>query len=146
MRRVDPGIYPFWFWNDHLDHDEIRWQIAEMSAQGVHGFFLHPRQGLGQPYLSESFFSCVRVAIEAAESHGMIVHLYDEYPYPSGVAGGEVVSGRPEYRATRLIQRAYDVSGGRVRLQFPKGHILGVTAHRIADDSPDWARRRRKSV
>ena len=34
------GFYPFWFWNDVLTADEIRWQIGQMSAQGVLGFFI----------------------------------------------------------------------------------------------------------
>ncbi len=123
------GFYPFWFWNDRLSADEIRRQVAEMARQGVRGFFIHPRQGLGQPYLSEAFFEMVDVAIAAAEEHGLIVHLYDEYPYPSGVAGGRVTLGRPEYHATELIQRACDVPGGPVRLELPAGKVLSVMAY-----------------
>jgi hypothetical protein len=76
------GFYPFWFWNDDLSADEIHWQVKEMAAQGVRGFFIHSRQGLEQPYLSESFFQMVNAAIEAADEHDLFVHLYDEYPYP----------------------------------------------------------------
>ena len=95
------GFYPFWFWNDRLSADEIRWQVAEMARQGVRGFFIHSRQGLGQPYLSEAFFEMVDVAVAAAEEHGLVVHLYDEYPYPSGVAGGQVTLGQPQYPCDR---------------------------------------------
>ena len=80
------GFYPFWFWNDRLTEAEVRWQIREMADKGIRGFFIHSRQGLGQPYLSEAFLDAVEVAIEAAAEHGLLVHLYDEYPYPSGVA------------------------------------------------------------
>src|SRR5688500_5477474 len=97
------GFYPFWFWNGFLSEDEIRWQIGEMAAKGIRGFFIHPRQGLKQPYLSEEFFRMVEVAVEAAEQHGLRAHLYDEYPYPSGVAGGEVVLGNPQFYATSLV-------------------------------------------
>ena len=62
------GFYPFWFWNDMLSADEIRWQIAEMADKGIRGFYIHPRQGLGQPYLSESFFEMVDVAVELLEA------------------------------------------------------------------------------
>ena len=58
-----PGFYPFWFWNDTLNEKEIRWQIAQMAEQGIRGFFIHPRQGLKQPYLSDAFFDMVEVAI-----------------------------------------------------------------------------------
>jgi len=123
------GFYPFWFWNDRLSADEICWQVAEMARQGVAGFFIHSRQGLGQPYLSEAFFEMVDVAVAAAEAHGLAVHLYDEYPYPSGVAGGQVTLGQPEYHATELIQRAYDVPGGPVRIELPAGKVLSVLAY-----------------
>ena len=74
------GFAPFWFWNDTLTTDEIRWQVKEMAAKGIRGFFIHSRQGLQQPYLSEVFFEMVDAAINAAEEHGLYVHLYDEYP------------------------------------------------------------------
>jgi len=32
-RGIRPGFYPFWFWNDRLDDEEIRRQVAEMAAQ-----------------------------------------------------------------------------------------------------------------
>ena len=50
------GFYPFWFWNDRLDEREVRRQIHEMADKEVKGFFIHPRQGLEQPYLSKAFF------------------------------------------------------------------------------------------
>ncbi|MGC8781951.1 MAG: glycosyl hydrolase, partial [Anaerolineae bacterium] len=139
-KMLPTGFYPFWFWNDRLSADEIRRQVAEMARQGVRGFFIHPRQGLGQPYLAEAFFAMVDVAVAAAEEHGLIVHLYDEYPYPSGVAGGLVTLGRPEYHATELIQRTCDVPGGPVRIELPAGQVLSVLAYPLVDGRPEWSR------
>lgn len=136
------GFYPFWFWNDRLDADEIRWQIREMAAQGVRGFYVHSRQGLEQPYLSEAFFAMLDAAVDEARAQGMIVHLYDEYPYPSGVAGGEVVLGSPEFHATELRQRSYDVPGGALRLALPRGKVLAVRAYPLRDGNVDWQARR----
>ena len=133
------GFYPFWFWNDELEADEIRWQIGQMAAQGLRGFFIHPRQGLQQPYLSESFFAMVEVALEAAAQHGLDVHLYDEYPYPSGVAGGELVLGEPRYQATSLAQHTYELAGGQVRLELPRGKVLDAQAFPLIDGQPDWS-------
>jgi hypothetical protein len=135
-----PGFYPFWFWNDALSETEIRWQIAEMAQQGIRGFFIHPRQGLKQPYLSDSFFAMVEVAIDAAEQHGLLVHLYDEYPYPSGVAGGEVTEGNPHFQGTRLTHRTYDVHGGPIRQELPRGHVLSCMAYPVQGDQVDWER------
>ena len=133
------GIHPFWFWNDRLEAGEIRRQIAEMAAQGTRGFFIHSRQGLGQPYLSDAFFEMVDAAIAAAAEHGMTVQLYDEYPYPSGAAGGETTLGAPEFLATHLAQVKHDVTGGRVRLDLPRGQVLGCAAYPLRDGGPDWS-------
>ena len=132
------GFYPFWFWNGCLEENEIRWQIKAMHKQGIKGFFIHPRQGLRQPYLSAEFFKAVDTAVKCAEQCGMEVHLYDEYPYPSGVGGGEVILGNPQYQGTALVQKIYDVNGGGIRLAFPQGKILSVMAYPLRDFGIDW--------
>lgn len=126
------GFYPFWFWNGKLTPEEIRRQIAEMAKQQIRGFYIHSRQGLYQPYLSESFFQMVDVAVETAEKYGLTACLYDEYPYPSGIAGGEVVLGSPEYYATSLVHRKHRVDGGQIRLILPAGKVLSAEAYPIA--------------
>jgi hypothetical protein len=130
---ISTGFYPFWFWNGDITESEVRRQIAEMAQQGVKGFFIHSRQGLQRPYLSESFFRMVDAAIDAAEEHGMSVCLYDEYPYPSGVAGGAVTLGNPRYHATRLAHVSQEVDGGPVRIALPAGKVLSVKAFPIRD-------------
>jgi hypothetical protein len=137
---LSTGFYPFWFWNDALTADEIRWQVKQMAAQGARGFFIHPRQGLQQPYLSASFFEMVDCAISAAREHGLVVHLYDEYPYPSGIAGGEVVLGCPQYYATDLLHESHIVEGGRVRLALPRGKVLSCVAYPLQHGETDWER------
>lgn len=144
MRRNAPqlvaGFYPFWFWNSRITAGEVRWQIAQMAAQGIKGFYIHPRQGLELPYLSDAFMDMVQVALDEAERHGMTVHLYDEYPYPSGVAGGEVILGQPQFLATRLVQRSWDLSPGPVRLVLPRGKVLFCRAYPLENGQVDWER------
>ena len=146
MKPMQPGMYPFWFWNGDLTADEVRWQVAEMAAKGMKGFYIHPRQGLTRPYLSETFFGMVQVAVEAAAEHGLTVELYDEYPYPSGVAGGEVMLGRPEHMATRLVQESFDAPGGPLRRELPPGEVLCCRAYPLLEGAPgeaahlDWSR------
>lgn len=129
---------PMWFWNDRLEADEIRWQVGQMAAQGVRGFYIHPRQGLRTPYLSEAFFDLVEVAVEAARRHGLKVHLYDEYPYPSGVAGGAVVLGEPRFGATRLEMVDQPVAGGPVRLALPEGKVLSCVVFPEEEKGVRW--------
>ncbi|MBI4977357.1 MAG: hypothetical protein HZC28_07750 [Spirochaetes bacterium] len=135
---MSPGFYPFWFWNDRLEETEIRRQIREMSSQGIKGFYVHSRQGLEQPYLSEAFFTMLDAAIDEAAKHDMTVHLYDEYPYPSGIAGGEVVAGEPGLYATRLHHKKYTIDGGNVRLELPNGKLLAATLYPLNDGKTDW--------
>jgi hypothetical protein len=46
-------IMPFWFINKLPSSDEIAWQVREMKAKGVHGFFIHARRGLEVPPIKE---------------------------------------------------------------------------------------------
>ncbi len=57
---------PFWFWNGDMDHAQIRVQINLMFDQGIKAFVIHARVGLTVPYLSDAWFDCIRVTLEAA--------------------------------------------------------------------------------
>lgn len=138
---MKPGFYPFWFLNDRLETTEIRRQIQEMHAHGVKGFFLHSRQGLEQPYLSDAFFACLNDAVQEAKALGMTANLYDEYPYPSGVAGGEVLLGNPQWWGTTLRHDVADIDtdGGCLRRPLPIGKVLSCKAFpRLNDNTLDW--------
>ena len=63
-------------------------------------------------------------------------------PDPSGIAGGEVVLGVPEYAATYLLQRTYQLDGGHVRLTLPKGKILSCVAYPLHNGQVDWTQKR----
>ncbi|MEC0229910.1 glycosyl hydrolase [Paenibacillus alba] len=136
---MNPGaeyrIQPFWFWNGDMNNEEIERQIAEMDAKGVGGFFICPRQGLQIPYLSETWFEKVRFAIEAAKKRGMHVWLYDEYPYPSGIAGGEVTLLHPDAKHQTLVTTEIRVSGGsKVRQEYPWAKVIYAKAVPVTED------------
>lgn len=139
MAAIRPGFHPFWFWNDEITPAEIRRQVAEMAEQGIRGFFIHARQGLTIPYLSERFFDLVLTAVEAAAANKLAVHIYDEYPYPSGNAGGAVTLGDPRFYAVSLRQSSFDVPGGPVRLLLTPGKLLECRAFPLANGKPDWS-------
>lgn len=122
-------IHPFWFWNGEMDDDQIRYQIDEMADKGLGGFFVCARQGLEVPYLSDAWFDKVRVAVEAAQRRNLNVWLYDEYPYPSGIAGGEVTLEHPEAKHYTLTHRAERVQGGEhLSVELPWARILYAKA------------------
>ena len=133
------GIQPFWFWNGDMRDEEIRRQIREMAEKGIKGFFIHPRQGLSVPYLSEEWFRKVGIAVEEAKRRGLEVWLYDEYPYPSGVSGGLVVLDHPEFEAKALKARIFDVEGPKtIDMELSWGQVLLARAYPKENDSIDW--------
>ena len=111
---------PFWSWNDRLDEDEIRRQVREMARVGHGGFFMHARDGLLTPYMSEEWFSSIRAASEEAERAGIRAWCYDEDGWPSGSAGGSVTAANPEHSVGWLRMREPDNLSG--------GHVLGTFA------------------
>lgn len=128
------GMQPFWFWNGDMREEEIVRQIHEMKEKGIPGFMIHPRQGMEVPYMSREFFNRVRTAVQAAKENGMEVWLYDEFPYPSGICGGEVILEHPEFCNKSLEKRIEVAEGGKeVKLFAPWGRVLLARAYRMKD-------------
>ena len=116
---------PFWFLNGDLQDGEIRRQLRDFDAHGVHGVVLHPRIGLRDDiaYLSDSFFHYIRVAVEEAAKLDTRVVLYDEGMYPSGSASGLVVAGHPELASRGLVLTNAPLPGDRVLAVTPEGTL-----------------------
>ncbi|MGI5894827.1 MAG: glycosyl hydrolase [Candidatus Merdivicinus sp.] len=133
-------IKPFWFWNGDLNEEEIDRQLRMMKEQGLGGAFICARQGQKVPYLSQKWFDRIAFACQRAEEYGLEVWLYDEYPYPSGMAGGEVLLEHPEAVHTSLVRQMWDTEGG-VEEEHSLGwdKILFAKAAPIdADGKADW--------
>lgn len=105
-------IKPFWFWNGEMTKEEICLQIREMGEKGLGGMFICARQGMTVPYLSKEWFELIQFACREAKNQGLEAWLYDEYPYPSGMSGGEVLLEHPEAEHMRLCHKRLDVAGG----------------------------------
>lgn len=122
-------IVPFWFWNGDMSEAAIKLQIKEMADKGVGGFFICARQGLTVPYLSQSWFDRVRFAVETAKTFGLEVWIYDEYPYPSGMAGGEVTLEHPDAKHHTLWSLREPWDGDRpINLELPWAKVLMAAA------------------
>lgn len=132
---VADRIRPFWFWNGTITKDGIRKQVAEMAQKGLGGFFLCARQGQTVPYLSKKWFELVDFACTVAKEYGLEAWLYDEYPYPSGMAGGEVLKRHPEAEQKVLLHDRMELEGG-TELQKELGWetVLFAAAYRIRPD------------
>ncbi len=126
---VEFRIIPFWFWNGEMDENIIIHQIREMAEKGVGGFFICARQGLAIPYLSQQWFDRVKFAVEVARQQGLQVWLYDEYPYPSGMSGGEVILQHPDARQYNLLHYTQKVEAGqRLEQELPWARLLFAKA------------------
>ncbi|MGF7141821.1 hypothetical protein HNQ56_000231 [Anaerotaenia torta] len=92
------GIMPFWFWNGEMSYDEMEYQLKEYYDKGIPGLYIHARFGINDsvPYLGEDWFDRVKFTIEKAQEIGLQVWVYDEYNWPSGTAGKEVMEKNPE--------------------------------------------------
>ena len=83
---------PFWSWNDELEIPELERQIEWMKQAGFGGYFMHARGGLTTEYLGEKWFDCVKACLDKGAKEGMESWAYDENGWPSGFAGGKLLS------------------------------------------------------
>ncbi|MBR7132380.1 MAG: hypothetical protein IKD04_02500 [Clostridia bacterium] len=83
---------PFWSWNDKLEPEELCRQIDWMQRNEIGGFFMHARGGLKTEYLSDEWMNCIKTCADYAENLGMDAWAYDENGWPSGFAGGKLLS------------------------------------------------------
>ncbi len=128
-------IKPFWFWNGEITKEIIDYQIEEMSEKGIGGVFICPRQGQSVAYLSKKWFELVDYACEKAKKEGMEAWLYDEYPYPSGMSGGEVLLAHPEAEHKILTHYTFDEEGPvNKQYELPFAKVLYAKAFPVSKD------------
>lgn len=80
--------------------------------------------------------------VKQAKKLGMALWLYDERGYPSGVAGGLVLQGHPEWQAMGLlIVEASTDQEGHVEIDLPPGELVMAAALACTDQAIDPRRR-----
>ncbi|HIX15695.1 MAG TPA: hypothetical protein H9740_08255 [Candidatus Hungatella pullicola] len=131
-------IKPFWFWNGEMTKEEIEYQIREMAEKGLGGLFICARQGMTIPYLSTEWFEMVDYACQTAETYKMEAWLYDEYPYPSGMSGGEVLLEHPEAEHMVLNHKRFFSEGGLVEADLGWSHVLYARAVPVSEGEALW--------
>jgi hypothetical protein len=103
---ISPGLMPFWFWNEGGDAAAKIAYLKRCREEGFEQLLIHPRSGNRIPYGGKDWFDLVRQVVAAGAKLGMRLWLYDEDPYPSGAAGGLVMSRHPELRADAMSLRS----------------------------------------
>ena len=102
---------------------------AGLSAEYLAGANRQPSTA-GVAYLSEAYFALYASVIEAGIKNGNPpIVFYDEWGYPSGLAGGYLYSKFPQYAQKSLEKIERDVTGpATVTLAIPEGPIMGAVA------------------
>ncbi|MGA7710149.1 MAG: glycosyl hydrolase [Acidobacteriaceae bacterium] len=121
---VDPprdfSPMPFWFWNGKMESPKIQAEIRDMASQHVYGSFLHARDGLETPYLSDEWWTAIGAGLEQAKRSGFEFNFVDEYDWPSGevrnvwMSGNhqsEILAQRPDFRMKTLAYSTQTVQG-----------------------------------
>ncbi len=88
-REGNPVV--MWFWNGEITENEIHEYLVAFKEQGIYEFFIHPMYDMEVEYLSPEFFELIKYAVSEAKRLKMRYWIYDEYNWPSGIAGGKVL-------------------------------------------------------
>jgi len=99
---------PWLAWTGDLDWPVLRGQLADMLDKGIREFFLFPIYGMELPYMSAAYWERVGETLAFCRDNGMKCWIYDEYNWPSGICGGQVLRDHPEARARLLWLRETD--------------------------------------
>lgn len=134
LRTPDGAYRPvmMWFWNGPVTKAGIEEQLALLKGQNITDFFIHPAEGMELEYLSDEFMEMVVHAVRFAKANGMHYWIYDEYNWPSGVAGEKVLIDHPEYHCRILSEettRVYPEALG----VLPVDIFLGAQVVRVDD-------------
>lgn len=135
-------IHPFWFLNGDIREEELARQVLEMKEKGAGGFVLCARQGLTVPYLSREWFDLCEAAVSCAKREGMEVWLYDEFPYPSGMSGGEVTMLHPEACQHELVFTDSVTEEEKLTVSLGKVRLLSAMAYPVDGERTVWERGR----
>ncbi|HYQ55785.1 MAG TPA: hypothetical protein VEP89_00465, partial [Draconibacterium sp.] len=103
----------YWGWDGDVTEEVIERDMDQFKANNVHVVTLEPGYNLPFAYLSEGWFERVKTAVNKAKERDMKVYLVDEGKYPSGFAGGKIISEVPELSMKALMQDSViELSGG----------------------------------
>lgn len=109
-----------WFTSGNIDTKEMTYQIEKFREQGIRDYFIHATNDTRGDYLGEYFFRMIGHAAEEAKRLDMNLWIYDEYNWPSGAAGGQVLADEPWTRSSGLFRLQRQVAPGEtLRLELP---------------------------
>jgi hypothetical protein len=127
--------------NYTLDDDFIIPFLDGLCHSGYEGICLHPRDGLLVPYASRFYWERINRIIGLARERGMEVWHYDEFPFPSGSAGGMIPEQYPASHARVLqFEEIANTPNEQGAIEIGRGSLLALLRYREGEDGAprDW--------
>jgi hypothetical protein len=130
--RPKPSLVPL-LWTQGQPSETIRRAVREVAESGNTGFVWESRPH--PDYLGPGWWRDLGTAVEEAKRLGLEVWIFDEWMYPSGIAGGRVIGENPAFTHPVLIERSRTLEGPLPEQQWaiakdltPNEHIVSVAA------------------
>jgi hypothetical protein len=133
---LEPAL--FWFWNVTPRRRDIERRLDDILAKGVKAVYVHPmpdsfrpgdfHRGMEVAYLSDEYFDLIAHTCEQMRQREMLLWLYDEGGWPSGMAGGAVVATDPAYSLWTLARRDSGVQPVQPLLKFGYPDLMNPEA------------------
>jgi hypothetical protein len=126
-------------WTQGQPEETIRRAVGEVADSGNTGFVWESRPH--PDYLGPRWWADLGVVLDEARLRELEVWIFDEWMYPSGIAGGKVVQNNPEFSLHTVSQQSMELSGPRPESQYditvplaPNQRLVSVAACRAKFD------------
>lgn len=128
-RLPEYSLMPGWCLAGKMDATEIERQLEEFKKKHISQIYIFPCCGLEVEYLSEEYFEWFRHICEKAREIGVRIWIWDEYNWPSGIAGGKLLKDYPQYSSKYLRYYAVETGTGLFEMDVAEGHVVFAGAY-----------------
>ncbi len=136
-----PALVPL-LWTQGQPAETIRTVIREVAEGGNTGFVWESRPH--PDYLGPRWWADLRVAVDEARRRKLDVWIFDEWMYPSGLAGGKVIAQDATFTRHVLIEHAVEVTGPAPEKEWslpgdllPQEKVISVSAFPVEPQGDD---------
>jgi len=130
-----PSVYAqtvTWGWNGEITRETIAKDLDSLNAHGLRVASIEAGYNMPGPYLSDTWFKLIKIAVEEAKKRDMHIWIIDEGKYPSGFAGGKFSQEKPALRMQGLVisSRISLNEGESISRPLPAGVISAIAVNK----------------
>ncbi len=136
-----PTLVPL-LWTQGQPAETIRTVVREVAEGGNTGFVWESRPH--PDYLGPRWWADLKVAVDEARRRGLDVWIFDEWMYPSGLAGGRVIAQDPAFTRHILLDRTITAAGPAAEKEWslpaelqPSEKVISVSAFPVETKGDD---------